>query len=228
MSSKVKVICVLKSGGVYTPTYAYVLRKAVLDRHPEWDFVCITDMFEEYWTEPLRYDFPGKKWWSKIEIFRHNSRITTHIYLDLDTVINGSLQPLADAATEHPGAFYMRRPTKRKQKWASGVMAWKGDYDFLLREFVEYSEYYVNHFKWDQRYISNKLEGNNATIRAIQDVLPGMVSYKHDCRGVHDNAIPDEFNLICFHGKPRPHDVGAPYFNTEEVIDELRYCTRSA
>nr|WP_145924153.1 hypothetical protein [Halomonas elongata] len=43
--------------------------------------------------QPLAHGWPG--WWSKLELFRpHGGDL---LYLDLDTVVRGDLQPLIDA-----------------------------------------------------------------------------------------------------------------------------------
>jgi len=123
------VVCVLKSGGDYTTKYVRVLRDA-MSRHldVEYNFVCYTDfdhpINQVCETRPLLHEYPG--WWSKIEVFRETGRV---IYFDLDTYILGPLGSLARALD--PGTFYMLRPFHRKEVWASGIMAWNGDFSFV-------------------------------------------------------------------------------------------------
>ena len=195
----VTVICVLKSGGIYGPDYVANL-KTMVSRHLAipYHFVCLTDMDIEGGGR-LANGWPG--WWSKIEIFRFGGKA---IYLDLDTAIFGDLTSLADAL-DRDGAFYMLRPFARRERWASGIMAWNGDFSFIFREF---RVHHIAEWHWDQRYIVDRLDNHEVQARAIQDVLPGIYSYKKHCNG----NPPADARVVCFHGKPRPHEVGMPYW----------------
>ncbi len=66
--SPLKVICVLKSGGDYTPEYVTALRNAI-DKHISCmvDFYCFTDMDVKPACNRLMKGYPG--WWSKLEAF---------------------------------------------------------------------------------------------------------------------------------------------------------------
>jgi hypothetical protein len=87
--------------------------------------------------------------------------------------------------------------------FASGVMAWNGDFSYVLDEFVS-----SDGFRGDQDYITAKLKEHEANLDYVNDVQPGIVSWKFHCqRGVRPNTT-----ICCFHGKPRPREVGAPFW----------------
>lgn len=199
-----KILCVLKSGGAYRPKYVQVLKQAVEKRlKVEHEFICLTDIPEqidfECRTEKLQNNLPG--WWSKIELFRHTGPC---IYLDLDTLLLGSLDKLAKEVescvvkSDAKRHMFMLTPFNKNQKWASGVMAWSGDFTDIYKGI---SLHWVNKFRGDQNYIAHKLEGKvtPTPIQAFVDVL----SYKHHCT----DKKPRKACIVCFHGKPRPHQA---------------------
>lgn len=208
------IACVLKSGGDYDPGYVANLCRQFWKHHPdlEHEFVCLTDWGQEDGEEtdaleelpitvlPLRRRYPG--WWSKLEAFRVDGPT---IYLDLDTAILGPLDQLLDAVQVKKCPFIALRPFKATEKWASGVMGWHGQINWLFYEFMPDRHMAL---QWDQRYLSFKLAEKSVPVMAVQDILPGVYSYKHHCRP----SIPEDANLVCFHGKPRPRDVGAPFY----------------
>ena len=196
--SSIKVICVLKSGGDYDERYVYALRNAV-DKHLSCvsDFYCFSDMEVKPLCNRLIKGYPG--WWSKLEAFKLKGPA---LYIDLDTVVLGSIDKWAEAVEQlGEDQFMMLKPFNKAQKWASGLMGWNGDFSWLFNEF----DYKKRPHKFDQVYISNKLLGKKIEIIPIQDYLPGLYSYKHHCRG--NGGPPKDTSAILFHGKPRPHEV---------------------
>ena len=73
MEEKIKIICVLKSGGDYTPEYVQNMKKSldrVIGYRADWEFICRTDIpFSG--TGIICHSLVGttEGWWSKIEIF---------------------------------------------------------------------------------------------------------------------------------------------------------------
>lgn len=201
--TKRTVVCVLKSGGDFTPLHALNLREQALEHNPDVEFICLTDMFEKEWTRPLKNRWEG--WWSKIEVFSREY-VGAVIYLDLDTALFGSLTPLFEAIEDRPASMFMRRPTRKKEQWASGVMGFFEQRKEIYETFLRDPMRWMRLLKWDQRFISTQLRCE--WVGAVQDHLSGMYSYKHHCR----LSLPDDARVVCFHGKPRPHEVGKPYW----------------
>lgn len=125
-------------------------------------------------------------WYAKLELFALTGPV---LYFDLDTVITGDLTEIA----EYPHRFTMLRDFTHPDRPASGVMAWEGDYRFLLDEFTGQHEGHG-----DQGWIAQ-----NVRPELFQNLFPNqIVSYKQpQFRNANER-------VVCFHGDPRPHTVG--------------------
>lgn len=86
-------------------------------------------------------------------------------------------------------------------------MVWNGDWSAIYDEFQKAPAKNMIKFKkgGEQAYSSDWLTRNQFDIRVIQDVIPGIYSYKYHCR----TELPDDARLVMFHGKPRPHEAKA-------------------
>jgi len=190
------VVCVLKSGGDFDEDYVFALREGVeknLDIPHE--FVCYTDtkikgVRIRFLTENL------EGWFSKFEVFREHGPV---LYLDLDTVVTGELGSLAQDVCSSPDTFWMLEAFNVRRKWASGIMAWTGDWLWLTLHCKRYSGLY----DMDQDCIAKALGDKRREARVIERRRYGIYSYKHHCR----EELPDDAKIVCFHGKPRPKEV---------------------
>ncbi|TSA08004.1 MAG: hypothetical protein D4R73_09110 [Deltaproteobacteria bacterium] len=198
------IACVLKTGGDFDERYVANLKRA-LDRnltHP-FKFVCLTDDPKIKGVEIIRLTNGHPGWWSKIELFRPGAMSTERVlYFDLDTLILKNIDDLLTLG----GDFYGLRPWNRANRLAgncaSGIMAWKnGSHDFLYEKFNATE---INHLG-DQVYISAALKAHGGTFMALQDAAPGIYSYKRECR---QGVPPRDARIVCFHGRPRVHEVG--------------------
>lgn len=156
---------------------------------------------------PFSREWPG--WWAKLELFNpqvwpaeSDARV---LYMDMDSMPVGDLAPLFDF---NAPAFL--RDFYRPHKLASGVMGFEPARD---RNWM--------HRLWhcgitalaqgdapiggDQVLMQQHL-GDTFGHR-WQDDFPGKIrSWKAD--GLERNPIPPDTRLICWHGKPRPWEVG--------------------
>ncbi len=214
-SRPITVVCVLRSGGDYGPGYVANLERQVME-HMELRlplFVCHTDMTLNnpgVFRQELEQDWTG--WWSKLEMFRTKGPC---LYLDLDTSIFANLnyvtQALWEVEDKGEKAFWMlesfryrRGVAEEEEQWASGIMAWTGDWSGLTEGFVWDEE---QKLLWDQRWISREV-ARDTEIRPIRELCGPILSYKQDCL---KNSLSRP-SIVCFHGQPRPHKVGRPYF----------------
>lgn len=216
-SEKVRFACVLRSGGDYTGRSIEALYN-MLNRNSNkfYEFVCLTDVLfpkegiesisslaeqEDviFTTIPLENKWKG--WWSVIELFRLVGPV---VVTGLDTIIYDNIDKLADIALKcSENDFYMMKAWSPKRKWASGVMAWNGDWSWLTEHF-RFRKHSAE-YKGEQDYTSAMLQVIGANIIAIQTKFKGIYSYKHHCR--EKGKAPRSAKLILFHGKPRPHEV---------------------
>jgi len=215
---------VLKSGGDYDVDYVHRLLRMV-DLHVSRPHQCVllTDLTAfaldgiGCHVVDLRHDLPA--WWSKLEVFRIMGPV---LYLDLDTVLVGSIEPLLAAVhTLATNEIIMLRGF-RDLNFASGIMGWNGDFTWLLSGLLDKmrsqrSTFSVlprgitlelgdKRYRGDQNYITEALEDAGARIIAVQTVQPGIISYKHHVLRA-GLPLPDDTSIVCFHGTPRPHEV---------------------
>lgn len=193
------VACVLRSGGDYRPEHVAQLRDSVTQWLPSARFVCLSDCDVPCERIPLITNWPG--WLAKLELFRPGLFDDTVLYLDLDTLIVGSL----DDIVAYPHRFTMLSDFNRPDIPASGVMAWRGDYRHLFREFhaghVPFYRRYWPH-KGDAGWIVGRLRDAPDRFDAA---APGrIVSYKSHVVG---RGVPPNASIVCFHGRPRPWEV---------------------
>lgn len=207
--NKITFICVLKSGGYFGPIDVKRL-KYMIDNHTKigYDFVCITDMVDvlaEIKTIRLQHKHNGLGWWSKIELFKpglvNTSRI---IYLDLDTILLGSLDFIMNLDDNFIALEPWNRANRKDGQCASGMMSWinNGAYNFIYNTFPWNKVEQMNF--GDQQYITQRMKENNKRFTFFQRVVSGIYSYKRNCR----NGLPQNAKIICFHGRPRPANTG--------------------
>jgi len=152
----------------------------------------------------LEHDWEG--WWSKLELFKPGLFYGPVLYLDLDTIVTGSLdefcsniegfgmlQDLGDV--KRKGPYALDEYSGSVSRMASGVMAWNGDYSNIYLEYAEKPKFRGG----DQRYIQHQVK---EPIKVIQRGL-NVASYKWECL----DGVPENTNIVCFHGNPRPRDI---------------------
>lgn len=147
-------------------------------------------------------DWPG--WWQKLALF--TIEVKQCLYLDLDTVVVGSLDRLLSEQLSMP------------KNWAqsghggcqSSVMSWGKDYRHLGLAFdpSELSEPAYNNYGY---YGDKRLWGDQELITDVMGdpgqgrILPmeHICSYKYHCR----QKLPEDASVVCFHGNPKPAQV---------------------
>lgn len=190
------VVSVLRSGGSYGPEHVYRLQQQVERYMPDVAFVCLSDVELKCTTVPLIFKWPG--WWSKIELFRPGLFDGQVVYIDLDTTVRGSFDPVFKTS------FTMLRDFYKRHDYGSGLMAWngsapKGVFDQFCKDPQAHMKKYRTPSRWgDQGFIRDYADD----IKCFGD-NDGIVSYKVHCK----DGVPDAANIVCFHGTPKPWDV---------------------
>lgn len=198
-----KIACVLKSGGDYNWEYVERLYKGVKEHLSyEHEFVCFTDkpnleakhIFQPHLLSGL------ESYWSKLEVFGLKGQV---IYFDLDTIITGSISRLADMIVlgkRSDNVFYMMKPFNINRVANSSIMAWNGDFEYLLNDLKPGD--LKKYRKWDQKYVSETLQREGKSIVFVNNYI-NIVSYRHHCI----DEVPEGTDVVVFHGLPRPRDV---------------------
>jgi uncharacterized Rossmann fold enzyme len=192
------IVCV-KWGTKFGPEYVNILQNMVMRNLPNGypgRFICYTDdpTGVDCETRPLPEGVIG--WWGKLYLFSQHTGRT--LFFDLDTVICGPLDDIAD----HDAPFTMLRELgtdPKENRYGGGVIGWNGDYSHIWTEWVAAGSP-SDHPRGDQWWIERCV----SQVTFWQDVFPGKFqSFKFD-------QLWDRFptgNVVCFHGTPRPHQV---------------------
>lgn len=202
-----RVMLVLRTGGDFKPEHVGALARQIEQHLPGADIACLSDVDVPCQRIPLQHDWPG--WFAKMELFRPDIDGTI-LYMDLDTVIVGDLSEIASVArlTMLSDFYKPKRP-------ASGVMLLPEQYRAEV-----WRQWTINPARsmamcgtlGDQLFIGKMCPH----AQRWQDVVPGqIVSYKAHVRAKTGHRfdkgngnVPSNARIICFHGKPRPWDVG--------------------
>jgi 2-polyprenyl-3-methyl-5-hydroxy-6-metoxy-1,4-benzoquinol methylase len=204
-NAKITIACVLKSGGDYTIEYVKRLMNMIARNTTiPYNFVCLSDININF-CDSVKFSQDYGGWWSKIELFKSGViKSERAIYFDLDSIILANIDDLLEIRQE----FVALKPwNKRNQKnglCASGMMAWENNntFSFLYNQF---SVKDTHRFPvGDQEYISKMLAENEKKPVFFQDIYKGIFSYKRNFRR---GLPPIDAKVICFHGKPRLHNI---------------------
>jgi len=176
------VIAVARSGGWVTPEYAIRL-------HRDTKATILTDIDLPFTTVPLEYDWPG--WWAKMEIFRPEIR-GDWLYMDMDTLVVGDIQPLKNVRRlALLGDYYrdlLETGVMYLPEWAR-KMIW--------RRWIQSPDKWMQEFRGDGDFIRDTVRDMAVDLR---DYVSGLHSYKV-------NGLQDDTRLLIYHGQPRPHET---------------------
>lgn len=194
------VLTIYKTGGVFGPEYVTRLRDGVAKNLTvPHNFVCLTDSpVEGVDCLPLLHDWPG--WWSKVEMFAPDLPFSRVLFIDLSSVVTGSLDDMAAQ-----DGIVITRDWYHGGPSQSVLLYTVGDFRKTWDAFVERPAYWME--KGDKRIppdFGDQVLMNHTDIpkmRYWQNVLPGhLVSFK--VHGKQPGA-----RLVKFHGRPKPHEV---------------------
>ena len=192
-------------------------------KYPNYYVLALRDMVVKHLTIPYEFKcitprkipgvicvpphVPYQGWWGKINLFSPGMAVGPSIYFDLDVVITGNLDYLAD---------YTEGRFAAPANWAqsghggiqSSVMAWPGNWHapfhkikplWLFKQDLESGHTMLGGRPYwgDQEFIG-------AIVGDDWDRLPGIGSYKYHVMGKN---IPDWMRVCVFHGQPKPHEV---------------------
>lgn len=215
-----KIVTAWSGEGDFKSSHVQSLARQCEKFAPLDDFVCITPTKidgVECWKPTHKW--PG--WWHKFEIFAPRIRGTI-LYMDIDTVISGSLSDIvADekltllrdfyrAGKQVPGGLRrVKLKAKAEGLQASLMMLPEADRAEIWEDWISDPG---SRMQWLCSKGDQPLLEQHFLKRAQrwQDVVPGqIVSYKVDCCGANEfqkSIVPADARVIVFHGQPRPWD----------------------
>lgn len=199
------VVCVnagdyLGRGVEYVRVLNDMVRRNLPEGYPG-KFIVFTDTPKDYGPEIEVRDLPVPGltgWWNKLSLFKEGvfNKGERVLYLDLDTLVTGRLDAIAD----YSGDFAILRDFYRPNGLQSSVMAWR-----VSDKIADIWMYWVRAqmpriVGGDQAWIEHAYTGKPDI---WQNILPdAFISYK-----VSSGVAPDKAAVVVFHGNPRPHEV---------------------
>lgn len=207
---KLTFVC-LKAGAAFGAEYVNILYDMVSRNLSKRDarFVCLTDdpagLNTRIVTMPLPTDL--ETWWGKLYLFKRGvfqdgERV---IFLDLDTLIVGSLNDLAN----YDGEFATLNDFYRPERVGPAVMLWRaGGKASAIWDAWEAAGKPRN--PMGDLWWINQLDGGRFAAEAdkLQALYPRQfVSFKAHCHPL----MPKGAKVVCFHGQPRPHNCTAEW-----------------
>lgn len=195
-------------GTKYPRHYVYRLRNMVrrhlLQPHR---FLCLTDrQIPGIDCVPTTCAYQG--WWQKLALFEPGRAADRNLYLDLDSVIVGSLDTLAMRHADDDLAMAKNWAQSGHDSCQSSVMFWRGGaYPEIWSafDFARDSPRLWGDQEWITELLGRPGEGKVAVIEH-----PAVVSYKYHCTG----GPPAGAVVVTFHGTPKPHEVIDPWIRT--------------
>ena len=201
-----------------------------------YQFAVLTDAHGSVFDRSIIHHVGGLKhglrgWWSKMELFEAwGPPLPTGdamLYFDLDTVITGSIDGLAQSVIGGKKLMLLAPFAGIRPKYQTGIIGVPGSYDarWIFPAFKSGLRSPVNYIgraeKPQIRMNGSTVRGDqewfakhhlrltrNGGVTLFQSVTNGIYSYKHHLRDNHDQ-LPRDASVVCFHGDPRPRDAQA-------------------
>jgi hypothetical protein len=214
----ITVVCVYKTAenNGLSPEYVHRLEENVRAHTTRpFKFVCLTDVEDEVNCEtiPLTDNLPRQL--SKIELFKPHFEGRV-VYFDIDTIIVRNIDKLMD----YEGDVAMLHCWRQEHRWASGIMAWNIPLSCVLPTPDERARIDKGPQRGDQVFISRKLLAAGHEIDRVRDIV-NAISYRWQVKTKHEHldgkwratadsayGVPADADIVCFHGGPRPHEIG--------------------
>lgn len=148
-----------------------------------------------------------------MQLFAPGMAEGVNLYLDLDVVVTGSLDPIVECLGQHSLAMPLNWAQSGHGGCQSSVMVWRA---------CEYTQQIYNLFDpkdahwppinkpgilWgDQEWITHLRDTGLLRVRPIPEQY--VKSYKYHCR----NGLPADTRVVVFHGEPKPENVKEGWF----------------
>ncbi len=129
-------------------------------------------------------------WWSKVHLFRPGLFTGRVLYLDLDSVITGSLDEYAGVT----GIIDLHDWGWRTHTYGSGVMVWDaGDHADIWTKFSP--------------SVQSRLRGDQDWMTELGGWDPLPKPWQQSYRYVSVAKPPPGCKIVCFHGAPKMHQL---------------------
>lgn len=193
----ITVVCLeylnyLGLGRLYVETLRSMVFRHLKTAHR---FVCLTDDPRRHplmQAEAISLIAPERPegCWSKLQVFKPGRFSGRVVYMDVDSLIVGSIDDLV----QHKGAVHLAQWGWPRNVHAGGLWVWDaGDLDHVWEKFCpDVPKRFANDQEW-------------LTTLGVFEALPeGMVvSYRYHCK----EGVPEGAKVIAMHGRPKASDL---------------------
>lgn len=181
--------------------------KALYAQCQEWsngvEFQCITDAGPIGGIDCIPYTRGWPGWWAKMALFDPSMK-GDFLFMDLDTVITGPLTDILAVKKLTLLRDFYRDGKKLKEGLGGGLIYLPEEVRAQVWNFwMTNPQLQMRMYPRGDQFLFERFFLNSA--QRWQDTVPGqVVSYKVHCQ----NGLPPDARVVCFHGKPRPWEVG--------------------
>lgn len=166
---------------------------------------------------------PKKSWWYKMQMFNPENNLGRVLYLDLDTIIVGSIDWAWELSDRY---FWAIRDFKHlwRTSWSginSSVMIWDSDkFNWIWKDFTSKNiNALIQQFHGDQDYLNSILDEKKR--RFFQHDFVKSWRWEAKDGGLNVNTrlynkpnsgttIDPATKILVFHGNPKPHEITDP------------------
>lgn len=215
-----QVIC-MKWGSLYGPEYVNRLYAAVrLQTEGELRFVCLTDDASELRDEIETYPCPAidlpEPWcntgWRKVNLYKNSTELFgldgDWLFLDLDVVITGSLDPFFEYMPEHPFVVMQNWTQRVADIGNTSVFRFRiGAHEYLLERLLSDFHHFHSLYRNEQIYLSREINSlifwpdRWCVLFKVQCVPPWPI------RLWKTPQLPKATKIVAFPGHPNPSDA---------------------
>lgn len=153
----INVVCVLRQGGRigYNASWVDKLQNSVSRNLTiPHKFICLSDC--DVSCERIPLDATGDGFWAKMQLFKPGLFNGPILYVDLDTVICGSMDDIITSVLDEKFVMWFEND---KQIHSSAMMWWQGDHSYLWDLYLSKPLVY-----WKKLYSAAPLYGDQALI----------------------------------------------------------------
>ncbi|WP_231373768.1 MULTISPECIES: hypothetical protein [unclassified Thioalkalivibrio] len=215
-----QVLC-MKWGTMYGPEYVNRLYASVRRQvSGPLRFVCLTDdsegIREEIETHPCPEIEIPEPWrnttWRKMALYLEPASLSglegEWLFLDLDVVVTGRLDPLFDYEADHPFVVMQNWTQRGKGIGNTSVFRFRmNTHGYLLERLLDDFPHYLERYRNEQTFISREID----SLQFWPDAW--CVLFKVHCvpawpmRLWRTPAIPEGARVVAFPGSPNPPDA---------------------
>jgi len=203
------VVLVLKNGKGFSFRDVKLIAKHI---NAKWKsankprIICFWDKAEEYYDlgnfelYPLKNNYPGT--WSRMVLYSPEAeQFRPFLYVDLDTAIIQSLENIFDLI-EDPSMFITLEDFYQTGRMATGLVWVPADSSKVRSIWDKWGRFQIKGSRMD--YFLRRVVTPDAF---WQDLTDSIHDFKPSKGRPRLNELPDNTDLVCFHGKPRIYNA---------------------